>query len=276
LALEPSAQTVLGTLGNGLVLTAVNGERNRWSAANPATVHVGRWNAGLAIPVEAEGQEAIPQGDGFASFTVTKAGVTTLAGRLADGSVLTGSGFVTGTGTVLVQQFLDGGVSSVQGWTSLNGASAMRWLKGPQGPGSRTYAAGFGPLNLEVSSAPHVAPATGQILLGLPNAPGNAQLALASGGLAVPLDLVFRLTTSHQVVVPTPNTNLLSLTVSAETGRYSGRFSVSEGGVARQAQVEGLAVGGQGAGYFLLPKVEMPIATAPILSGRAVLEAAAP
>jgi hypothetical protein len=78
------------------------------------------------------------------------------------------------------------------------------------------------------------------------------------------------------VVVPTPNTNLLTLTVSPVTGRYSGRFTMTDGGVTRQAQVEGLAVGGQGAGYFLLPKVEMPMATAPILSGRAVLEAAAP
>lgn len=276
LLLEPSSQTLTGTLGDGMVTTAVTGERNRWSAANPATVHVGRWNAGLQIPVEAEGQEAVPQGDGFTSITVTNTGATTLAGRLADGSVLTGAGFVTGAGTVLVQQFFDGGVSSVQGWTALNGASALRWVKGAQGPGSRTYAAGFGPLNLAVNSALHVAPASGQILLGLPNAVGNAQLALKAGGLAAPLNLVFRLTTTHQVVVPNPNTNLLTLTVSPLTGRYSGRFTMTDGGVTRQAQVEGLVLGGQGAGYFLLPKVEMPMATAPILSGQAVLEATGP
>jgi hypothetical protein len=259
-----------------MVAAAVTGERNRWSAANPATVHVGRWNAGLQIPVEAEGQEAVPQGDGFASFTVTPDGLATMAGRLADGTVLTVAGFVTQTGTVLVQRFLDAGVSSLQGWAALNGTSAARWLKGPQAPGSRTYAAGFGPLNLGVTSALHVAPAAGQILLGLPNAPGNAQLAMASGGLAAPLNLVFRLTTTHQVVAPTPNPNLLILTVSPVTGRYSGRFSLTEGGVTRQAMVEGLTVGGQSAGYFLLPKAEPPIATAPLLSGQAVLRAAGP
>lgn len=274
--LEPTSQTLAGTLGDGMVAAAVTGERNQWSAANPATVHVGRWNAGLQIPVEAEGQEAVPQGDGFASFTVTPDGLATMAGRLADGTVLTGAGFVTQTGTVLVQRFLDAGVSSLQGWAALNGTSAARWLKGPQAPGSRTYLAGFGPLNLGVTSALHVAPAAGQILLGLPNAPGNAQLAMASGGLAAPLNLVFRLTTTHQVVAPTPNPNLLTLTVSPVTGRYSGRFSLTDGGLTRQAMVEGLTVGGQSAGYFLLPKAEAPIATAPLLSGQAVLRAAGP
>jgi sugar lactone lactonase YvrE len=276
LVFEPMGQTMVGTLGNGLVTTAVSGEGNPWSATTPATVHVGRWNAGLQRPVEAEGQEAVPQGDGFASFTVAPDGLATMAGRLADGTVLTGAGFVTRTGTVLVQRFLDAGVSSVQGWTVLNGTSEVRWLKGPQTPASRAYAAGFGPMNLGATSALHVTPATDQILLGLPNAPGNAQLAMVSGGLAAPLNLGFRLTTTHQVVAPTPNPNMLILTVSPVTGRYSGRYSVTDAGVTRLAVVEGLTVGGQSAGYFLLPKAEPPIATAPLLSGQAVLRAAGP
>jgi hypothetical protein len=117
LTLLPGPQTFSGTLeetpGSS---TVVSGWRNVWTAANPATAYEGRWNMGLEIPSTAVGDAAIPQGDGFASLVVSAAtGRATVTGRLGEGSLLFSIGIVNQAGEVMVQQFADGGVSSIQG-----------------------------------------------------------------------------------------------------------------------------------------------------------------
>ncbi len=292
LTLLPGPQTFSGTLGETPgSSTVVSGWRNVWTAANPATVYEGRWNMGLEIPSTAVGDAAIPQGDGFASLVVSAAtGRATVTGRLGEGSLLTSIGFVNQAGEVMVQQFADGGVSSIQGRVPLavpGTFGGMRWLKGVQAAPMRTYAAGFGPLVLNGQVGKHVVPTAGQILLGLPNASGNARLSLTGGGLTMPLGPVFRITTTHAVVLPVPNANVLTCTVLPLTGQYSGTFEVNDADpmmplerVTRQGSFNGMVVPGAGGaigmGAFLLPKLEMTIATAPILSGQATLEAAGP
>lgn len=291
LVLDPATQTCVGTLSAvapAVEVAAVSGYRSPWSNASPASAYSGRWNTALEIPPASVGDPAIPQGNGFVSWTVSKTGVVAVSGRLADQTAITVSGLLSGDGQVLLQQFQDEGRGSLQGTlqhaaTSVQGQ--LRWLKGALPPGARLYAAGFGPLSLQALGGRYSAPASKRIVLGLSNQPGNAHLLLSEGGLAEELAPGFRITTAHKVTVPSPNPLQLTLTITPSTGRFAGRFTLSEPDpgqpevtLTRQGEIEGLVLpaeaGNIGAGFFLLPIASEPPDSWPILSGQAILEAA--
>lgn len=137
------------------------------------------YNFGIKLPATVNavanpniGNIAVPQGDGYGSFTVTDKGVATIAGMTADGEKITCATFVGPNGEVLLYQSLYGTVrkGAVAGLLSLSAGADMTasaaalvdnvittsplfdfdWTRPPAtavlgtATTSRTYRAGFG------------------------------------------------------------------------------------------------------------------------------------
>ncbi len=294
LTLNPTTGQMDGTLG----AASVNGWRAAWNATtNPAESLFGYYSMAMDLAdAPDKGLAAIPQGTGFATFIVSLAGVLTTVGRTADGEAITSASFL-GTGGdywVYAPMYKNGG--SIQGPLKLTEDTAghfadneidgrMTWFK-PTTTG-RTYAASFGPLNLNAEGG-YLAPASkGSIVLGLP-APGSVSLSFTDGGLASSItdpDLNFTLTEDNKILLPQAiaNPGKVALTINPATGVIAGSFSLAEtspllvrskiafqGQVVRQRSSNPKAVG-----YFLLPQIPTPgqaATAAQILSGGFTLE----
>jgi hypothetical protein len=279
---------VSGTVGSA----AVTGWRSTWNTVtNPAEQLAGYYS--MALDLKDPGDllmSHIPQGSGFATFSISSGGTYTITGRAADGEGITTAGFVSRAGDLWLCAPLNKGLGSLQGMPELHEdedglfagnmiEGSMTWLR----PATTTtlYPDGFGPLNLKAEGA-YLAPANkGFVILGLPDE-GAAQLTFTDGGLAVSNtdpDMVFTYTDDNKIVLPPAanNPGKVAVTLSANTGALTGSFSLLEpSGFARNkvpfiGQVVRKADGSvRAAGYFLLPQIpaggQKPTA-APVLSG---------
>lgn len=135
----------------------------------------------------------VPQGAGYASFTVSTAGAYALAGRTADGESLTGSYWVGPEGEMFIFQALYAAVKTVPTKGSILGqlqielnslvttddndlSGSLSWVRPPQPVASkaRLYKAGFGlpgtpvttPVNLVAFGGRFLAPAATATVLG--------------------------------------------------------------------------------------------------------------
>jgi hypothetical protein len=285
------------TLGT-TVLTTV--WRNPWLLStnpalnNPATrfaaYYTLRLNAGVGGTVS-------PSGYGFASFTISTAGALTLAGKLPDGSGITGGTFVSKDGEILLFNALYANRGSHVGQFVITPGAPVTnnivsgttsWNKpGPLTPTSAdtVYRDGFGPLNVIVEGSPYVAPARGQRVMGLGTSPNpNAKLDFTLGGLAPEFAQLLYisnpsatgLTNKGTLTLPLTNSAKLT-TLDAAKGSFTGSFQINGATTAlnRPAPFEGLIVKigatTQGYGYFLLPTATPKISTSPKLSGRVIL-----
>lgn len=301
--------TLIHPNGTTLVIPAW---RNPWLLSktpalnNPATAYATYYTLRLAPELLLN----TPAGDGYSSFTVSTAGALTLAGKLPDGSAVTGSTFVGAHGEILLFNLLyatNNRGSHLGKFTvtpavqlannTVNGAST--WSK--PGPLSATstdtvYKNGFGPINVTAAGSTYPVPAVGALVMGLPATPENqenAQLSFTGGGLAPPLfiqkmrvSLSFAKQPKDAVSLmgtlpPLENSTKLNA-FSAKAGSFGGTFTIA-GATAAQNRVAPYAgqivrIGGltQGYGYFLLPAIPITpenVKTSPKLSGRVVLEA---
>jgi hypothetical protein len=293
LSFDPALGQMVGTLG----AASVNAQRSFWSATtNPAESFAGYYSMAFDLADASDrGLPAIPQGTGFATFSVSLAGVLTTAGRTADGEAITSASFLSAAGDFWAYAPMYKNRGSLQGAMRITEdaqkhfaeneiAGALTWFK-PTIAG-RTYASTFGPLNLDVAGA-YVAPASrGNVVLGLP-APGAVNLSFTGGGLAsssTDPDVSFILTDAYKADLKNAvNPGKVTLTLNPATGSISGTFDLREttpalvrAKVPFQGQVVRLKNGTRKAvGYFLLPQIPAPgqaAAAAPILSGGITLE----
>ena len=291
LTIQTQTGQVTGTHG----AAAVTGWRQPWDARmNPASGMEGYYSVVLDLPSASVGVATVPQGAGFATFTVTAAGAFRLAGRTADGEVLSGAGVLGPAGQLAVYSPLYRGAGSAFGWWALaedaggdftgnEVTGSLSWMK-PAQPG-RAYPGGFGPLALGVQGAYLAASPRGLAVLGLPET-GSFALEFAEGGVedsdTDPNLAAVSWTDTLRVVLPTVNPARVRLTVNPRTGVVAGAFTLTEtspplvranvtfaGQVVRTADSETLA-----AGYFLLPQLPgagQTVRTSPILSGAVYL-----
>ncbi|MBV6500212.1 MAG: hypothetical protein CJBNEKGG_02682 [Prosthecobacter sp.] len=250
--------------------------------ARPATEFIGLYNLafGLEEGDSLIGNDAVPQGSGFASFTVGSNGAYTLAGRTADNEKLTGAAWVGPEGQCFVFQTLytTKPKGSVLGsFEILKGAvprdndisGGFDWVR-PANPKSRLYKNGFGlagmtvptPVVLEVYGgfySPTVA--TGTLFDLDPLNPGPVDILA---------DLLFSEDGTFDDSIPTggdvdtltnPNLNggtpitvragnkldipfitALTKIAATKTGGLSGSFKLVDGALKRSVSFQGLAV----------------------------------
>ncbi len=253
------------------------------------------------------GGSVFPSGYGYASFTISTAGALTLAGRLPDGSGVTGGTFVSKDGEILlfnllygkrgshVGQFVISYISTLVTDNNIDGTTT--WSKPPPLTATTTdtvYKDGFGPLTLDAGGSVYVPPAKGALVMGLgPVAVGanNAKIVFGFGGLPSEFNLLLRIANPSPVGLtntatvplfnaalnPNPNPNRVTMTLlNAKTGAISGSFTIPGATPAldRVAPYFGqlMKIGGNPSayGYFLLPSVPtgtQKVSTSPKLSG---------
>jgi hypothetical protein len=292
LTLDPVTNLITGTHGGA----AVNGWRATWNSANPATNRSGYYSVGIDLLDAGDlGVTGIPQGSGFASFTVAATGRLTVTGRTADGQAIISTGFLGPNGEIAVYRSLYASRGSIVGTLTLDegaegsnddaASGTLTWFKPTDH--SRAYAPAFGPINLSVYGRYLAPSAKGFQVLGLPDA-GAASLSFTEGGLGLaainPDVSTFTFSSSNStlniVAMPTSangNPANTTLRINQNTGAILGSFTLMEPSPAlvRKVRYQGAivrpATGSiKAKGYFLLPRV--PLAgqnknTSPILSG---------
>lgn len=304
---------LVGTLTDNLIPTpvALSAWRNVWSTTSPATAYEGTYTALLEIPSGLQGISLYPQGNGYGTLKVTSTGTARWAGRTADGTYITASTITGPNGQVPLYRRLyttvNSTAGSLHGWMQIDGSNGnldglLAWKKQELTTGtSRAYRLGFPAHHLTVIGGSYTAPASGDILLDLPDEAGNASLTFTEGSLDTAtltqdtggqLTQIFQITTAHKALMPrttASNPGKVSLMLSPATGSISGKLTANDpnplgsGTVTRSATYYGVAVQrlNQAAGYFLmasLPEEGPPattLKTSPQMSGQVILEAAA-
>ncbi|GEP41833.1 Ig domain-containing protein [Brevifollis gellanilyticus] len=273
LELDLSNDLVDGTHG----AAEVNGWRSTWHAVNkPASTRDGYYSLSMKLASEVDdGVAGIPQGHGYATFTVSLAGAVTVAGMTADGQKITSSDVMGPQGQVGVHALLYAGKGTLLGDFAISEDAdggflgnlvegAVTWSK-PATTG-KVYAATFtAPVALDLEGGYLAAAAKGGIVLGLPEE-GAAQLLFTDGGLAdsdTEPNVGFTYTHDNKVAFSS-NPNRVSLTINAVTGAVSGKFTLTENTtpplVRKDVPFLGQIVRGadgslKAAGYFLLPQI---------------------
>jgi hypothetical protein len=287
IVLDPATNGLSGTLGPVIPpattptvasQVAITGWRNVWNSQNLASTRTGRKHIRLAIPEASLNDPAVPQGDGFASLTISPTGGTTFSGRLADGSLISFSSVLGPTGQVQLFQLPYGingsllGVLAVAENTGIVTGTA-RWYKRDLGPASSetNYKEGFGPLDLAATGRAYTAPVTGSIVVGFPNLADNARLTLSPLRLAASgteledsASSIFRINVDHSVSLPPAAATITfsELRISPSAGTFTGKVSLTDSleNVTREASFSGMFIPngtagqtGFGHGYLLLP-----------------------
>ncbi|MCX6856151.1 MAG: putative Ig domain-containing protein [Verrucomicrobia bacterium] len=281
------------TLGTTVLTTAW---RNPWLVSrtpalnNPAT----RFAAYYTLRLDAGiGGTSSPSGYGYASFTVSTAGALTLAGRLPDGSAITGGAFVSKDGEIVLFNPLYANRGSHVGQFNITPSTPVAnntilgtttWSKPAPLTATTTdtvYKDGFGPLTVGAEGGVYVPPAKGALVMGLgPVAVGanNAALSFDQGGLPPPglFNQLLRIANPSPVgltntatlplfnaaLTPNPNPNRVTMTLlNASTGAIAGSFTIPGATPALNriapyfGQIVKIGTSTSAHGYFLLPSI---------------------
>ncbi len=299
---ESSTLTGLASEAEAEVPADVEGWGRVWHARqNPALARAGYHAFALELAAEDQFKPSLPQGNGFAAFTVSTNGALRLAGRLAEGAPVLQGTFIGPAGQIAVHALpygkkdpgsLHGRIDQGLGTDENNPADnpltgTLTWTRPARGSGT-LYPSGFGPLALTVmggvfNPTPH--------LLGLANPPENVLLRFSEAGLAqslTQLGEVSVLVDPGNRVIPAPHTASVTLKAVPAKGHFNGRFTLIDfhwqkpapAAWRRRVAYQGLIVPYadgtfRGHGFFLLPQLPLadPRQQPPlVLSGQVLFE----
>ena len=210
-----------------------------------------------AISGQTLGNANYPQGSGYASMKLTKAGAVTVSGVLADGTSFTESTTLSAAQHWRLFVSLYGNKGLVAG-NAVFGPSnydflalSSTWLRPVMD--SQYYPGGWADgINFNVAGAKYTVTAGQSVLPGLDVA-GDAELDFSGAGLASTVKDSFT-TTGADVIHNTANDVTYKLTINRMTGMFTGFFTAPDGskpvfnGV---VLTKGLST--QSAGFFLTP-----------------------
>ncbi|HYF37654.1 MAG TPA: S8 family serine peptidase [Prosthecobacter sp.] len=303
--LDLSGGLLNGSVGADQDQADLAGRRIPWGVANKTLGLGGLCTAFLQAAPETEGDLGYPQGQGYTVLTVSQTGGAIWAGKLADGTAITGGATVGGGGEVPLHMTLYAGTGSIQGWAAVTSTPVVLdgewdWFKNAQADKSttRSYKAGFPLHTLTVIGGRYSKPPPNTPVLGLPGTENNALVTFSSGALSSDLTQLFTVTPSNTVKMPagTLNPRSVRLTLNAATGLISGSFTLKNSDptdltepytqITRTATFAGAMITrdgyNQARGQFLLnllPDAGPPKTTAttsPTLSGLLLLQAPPP
>ena len=135
-------EVMWGTISNGAWTAALSGYKSVFNATKDPATLAGDYTM---IFEAGNGSTALPEGDGYAYVTISKAGAVALSGYLADGSKIAPSATLSPYEQWPLYSSLYGGAGSVSGWVSVNGSGAISgnvvWIKPAAASGN--YPGGF-------------------------------------------------------------------------------------------------------------------------------------
>lgn len=291
LILDSETQLVTGTHGTA----SVTGWRIPWDLKNnPSNNLVGYYSAAMNLMDEEDsGQLTIPQGTGYTTLRVNTKGSASLAGRTSMGDTITSSSGIGPGGETALYQSLYKNLGSIYGTFRVDRneipvtsgeviTGSLTWLK--PADTSRTYASGFGPIQISILGGYLAPKSSGNIVLGLPQT-GTASLLFTDGGLALsatePDTPNFEFSSTYKITIPAAgslaNPARTTLTINKATGAISGTFTLEEQEptLKRKVSYRGMIVpisssSNKAQGYFLLPQIPEEgekSSKTPILSG---------
>ena len=207
--------------------------------------YTGRWNFALRNDGDNVGDQSLPQGHGFGSSTISSKGVITYAGKLADGTAITGGGVLNQDGTsILYNSLYSGGGSfmAVPKYEALLSPYPITdhtasWSKPADTTlaGARTYPAGWQPIPLQLDGCWYRAMDVDMGLTYATGAPYNAALLFDEGGTqatAPSPDILLNINTGG-VIAPLLSSNSYlprknTFAITAATGAFTGKLDMNE------------------------------------------------
>ncbi|WP_170266836.1 immunoglobulin domain-containing protein [Brevifollis gellanilyticus] len=272
----------------------VSAWRNSWSGKTPgetATAHSTHPFTAIVRPTSSS--STIPPGQGYGFLTITKTGIVTWKGQLADATTMTCSTTMGPNGEIPLHVMLYTNTGSLQGWTKVTADNAtpannlldnlagqnLTWFKNSQPAKSttRSYKTGISLHNLIIEGSAWPKP-TGLIpLTGLSDASAtnNAQIVFTGAGVeasvtagGAPLTQSLRIKSPSNAVAMPPaaqNPGTVTLSLNAATGEIKGAFTLkadpnplqTSQKLNRTANYFGVVVKrlGKGFGHFNLAKL---------------------
>ena len=239
-ALNPAGGLITGTISDGTHTAPFRAWR---AMAMSFAGFTGYHTCGLKLATPGDvGDVAVPQGYGFATFTVSSTGTATGTLRLADGVNVPLSTPLRNNGALVIYAPLYTNTGSLLGTLDLAGGlvstAGLDWFKSQQPVTSttRSYKDGFGPLALQATGALYTTPVSPGILMNLvatsDDVP-NVELTFAEGGTPDPmnrLDVELRYSTPslRDPQTPLSNPGLVTIATTASTGLFSGNFTLND------------------------------------------------
>lgn len=299
---QPETGRVFGSVSRDGQSVSFEGWVNRWSVTNKPLSRGGSYNSVLELPLMVEGERPVPRGRGFFQTTVNSTtGVTSVVGRSADGTAFTSSAVLWLTGEVPIHSLMQTNKASIMGSPEITVAgSAPTYLGnrvmgslslekvGPAAVADRLYKAGYGPFRLNVNGSKWIKPALRTMLFDWADAPGNARVMFAEGGLEsaaqaedVSQDLQLTLTnTTKFATLTTGNPCGVSMILNVTTGLFSGSYKLTDpnpagrGTLIRTVPYSGILIHHlqEGYGWFQLPGLPVPSAIPPVTSANSLIE----
>ena len=238
--LDPIGGLISGTVSDGTHTAAFRAWR---AMTTPFTGFTGYHTCALKLATLADiGDVSVPQGYGFATFTVSSTGTAVGTLRLADGVNVPLSTPLRHNGALVIYAPLYTNTGSLLGTLDLAGglvgSAGLDWFKSQQATTSttRSYKDGFGPVDLLATGALYTAPLSPVIVMNLAstadNVP-NVELTFAEGGAPDPgnrlnVDLRYSAPAVRDPQTPMANPGLVSIALTAGTGLFSGSFTLND------------------------------------------------
>ena len=249
----PAGESVASIVGSlrvgGTTVATFSAVRSPWTTTKLAAANL----AGL-FHVKIAAASA-PVGENYAIVTTARTGAATAAFSMADGSVVTWSGFMGAAGQLPAFALMYAGKGSVSSPMTINGgarsvdATTVTWNR-PAAVADKQFLAGFHYAGLAASGAAYLAPVpiTARVM-GLGATPPNAT-ATWSGDNVPSHTLPFTVNVGNTTAIVSP-VDALKLTVTASSGLWAGSFKIP--GTAILSTCKLLIVGNEAVGQWLAP-----------------------
>ncbi|HEX4084065.1 MAG TPA: hypothetical protein VHY22_04080 [Chthoniobacteraceae bacterium] len=215
--------TISGTINDGTTTYSVTAkEYDTYTRQSPAP-ETGAYTAILPVA------SGLPQGQGWATLSVSVAGISTIHGKLGDGSAFTVKAHVHKDKSVTVYQELYAGKDpgaiigefTFESGTNSDCDGTLRWTKPPQAKTTEPFAAGFDGQVSFYGSA-FTAPAL---------TAAGYNLSLSGAGIN-PIEHTIDVSSKGAAMVTDPTSDKLALKLDLKNGTYTGSF-IPAGGNAR-------------------------------------------
>jgi hypothetical protein len=236
-------------ISDGVVNTTAEAPRvfRPKSGANP---HAGRYTVSLLADSSGD-SAAIPQGNGFATLRVDRAGGARMIVKLADGTTFSRAGTVSEQSSFSIFSPLYSERGFTAGELRFNSTEVsdlegtLVWSKNGRSS-DRFYPAGFA-TTLQVLGSRYTVPTSGTPVVDVTPGEGNGELSLGSGDLNQTLVQPLTIEPNNRVRIASPTMAGISVTISAASGVFTGTFKHPVTG--KNCPIRGVFFQKQNAGY---------------------------